>query len=139
MWVGLLLTAVAAMAPLIDIALTDSVAQHVREAYPGWGRGTVSTERNAIVGWLVITGLMGVAGWLLAIRGASGGSHRTRRLAVTMLLLGAALALLNLTAAGEQYDVIVPTTFGALTATPVAEGVVAVGQLWREQGAPAQT
>lgn len=137
MYVGLLLTVVAALVPLVDLVLTDIVGGRVRAAYPDWPANVVATERNAIVGWLVVSGLLGVGGWLMSIRGVARARRWARPVAASWFLLGAALACLNLTVSGEEYDIIVPPVFGALTVLPVLAGLVAIVHLWRRPGTSA--
>src|SRR4051795_3984777 len=67
MYVGMALTAALMLAPVVDAATVDSIASHVRGAYPHWPARLVAADRNAIVGWLGGVGLLGVAGGFLAV------------------------------------------------------------------------
>lgn len=135
MYVGAALLLLAGLAPLLDLATTDLVGDHVRTAYPQWSADTVSTERGAIVGWLVVGSLLGLAGWWMSIRAVRRGSRRLRPIAVTWLALGAVWACMNVSIGGASYDVIVPRLFGVLTILPVVAGAVAVYRVW-SQNAP---
>jgi len=42
----------------VDIATVDTISDHVRAAYPAWGPASVGADRNAIVIYLVITGVL---------------------------------------------------------------------------------
>lgn len=130
MYVGAVLLLVAGLAPLLDLATTDLVGDHVRAAYPRWSASTVSTEQGAIVGWLVAGSVLGLAGWWMSIRAARRGSRRLRPIAVTWLALGAVWAGMNVSVGGASYEVIVPRLFGVLTILPVVAGAAAVYRVW---------
>ncbi|WP_022917678.1 hypothetical protein [Ruania albidiflava] len=123
--IGLVASAVATIAPLLDLAATGAIEAHVRDTYPGWDLSVVTTEAQLIAGWLAITQAVGIFGWLLVLaryhRSAGG------RVAGTVLFtLGAVTAVLNLTLTFGDYDRIVPTSLGALTLLPVLVGAVAL-------------
>lgn len=133
MLIGVALTVVAATVAALDPALTDLVGQHVRESYPQWDPGTVSTERTAIIGWLVGTGALGVIGWLSSIWAVRRRKRRALWLATGWFTLGLLATGLTLGTGGEAYDVIVPTPLGLLSALPLVPGAVAVFWLWRDR------
>lgn len=134
MLIGLLLTVLAGAAPLLDLATTDLVGDHVRAAYPQWPADTVSGDRNAIVAWLVGGSVLGLIGWWTTQRAVRRSARRGRLVGLGWLALGAIWSLLTLSVGGEAYDVIVPTVFGVLTLLPVLAGCAVVYQLWRETG-----
>src|SRR4051795_13436889 len=78
MYVGMALTAALMLAPVVDAATVDSIASHVRGAYPHWPARLVAADRNAIVGWLGGVGLLGVAAWFWAIMSARPGRRSAR-------------------------------------------------------------
>lgn len=133
MLVGLALTIVAGALAALDPVMTDSVASHVREAYPEWDAGTVSTERTAIIGWLVGTGALGAIGWLSSLWAVARRKRWALWFAATWFALGILTAGLTLSVGGEAYDVIVPTPLALVSALPVLAGGAALVQLWRDR------
>lgn len=128
---GLILNVIAAVAPVVDIATVDTISDHVRAAYPGWGHTLVESDRNAIVIYLVVTGILGIISWLFVIRAVVAGKRWARAAATSAFTIGALLALMNLTLGGGNYDVILPAGYGVLTLLPSVAGLVAVVSLWR--------
>ncbi|MFJ2770526.1 hypothetical protein [Streptomyces sp. NPDC087300] len=135
MYAGLALTAVTAIAPLVDAATADTIAGHVRAAYPQWGPGPVGQDRTAITTYLAVTGGLGALLWLLTIRAVATGRRWARAAATAAWGAGVTVALVNLSAGGEQYKVIVPVGYGVLTLLPCVLGGAAVIRLWRRKGA----
>ncbi|MFB7918408.1 hypothetical protein, partial [Streptomyces sp. NPDC056061] len=123
MYVGLVLTALATLAPLLDIATVDTLSGHVRDAYPGWGPDQVAADRNAIAIYLVGTGVLGTLLWLLTIRGVTAGKRWARAVTTTAFAAGASVALLNLGLGGEAYDVVVPYAYGDTPVGPLTAGL----------------
>lgn len=123
--IGLIASAVATIAPLLDLAATGATEAHVRHTYPGWAPSVVTTEAQLIAGWLAITQAVGIFGWLLVLvryhRNAGG-----RVAGAVFFALGAVTAVLNLTVAFGDYDRIVPSGLGTLTLLPVLVGAVAL-------------
>lgn len=128
--VGAALTAALAAAPAIDLLTADTIADHVRSAYPTWSAHDVALDRNAITGYLVTTGVLGVLGWVLTLR-ATRHPGRGRALTATMLALGVLVAATNLSAGGEQYAQFVPPVYAAAWVLPVAVGVAACVRVFR--------
>jgi hypothetical protein len=128
---GLVLNVIAALAPIADIATVDTISNHVRAAYPAWGHANVTADRNAMVIYLVVTGVLGVITWLCVIKAVVAGKRWARAAATGALVAGALLALMNLTLGGGNYAVILPTGYGVLTLLPSLAGLVAVVSLWR--------
>jgi hypothetical protein len=129
---GLILTALLALAPLIDIATADTIADHVRAAYPNWSAGDVEKDRNAIAIYLAAVGILGSGGWLWTIRSVTRRPERAYRPATIMFVLGACVALFDLTYGSEQYDRTVPLLYGLLGLIPLLPGTVAVVRIWRD-------
>ncbi|SHF91866.1 hypothetical protein [Streptoalloteichus hindustanus] len=134
---GLALSTIATLAPLVDVATVDSLANHVRSAYPDWPTDLVSADRNAIVGYLTVVGVLGLAGWLgtaWAVARRKGWAH----VAITvMFALGASTALFNFTLSGGAYTNVIPRTYGTLGLLPVIPGLAAVVLAWRHRRHPA--
>ena len=131
MYAGLALTAIAALVPLVDVATVDSLAGHVREAYPGWSADLVAADRNAIVTYLSAIGVLGIAGWLWTIRAVAKGKKRARAATTGMFVLGTGIALYNLTASGGEYERIIPALYRVIGLLPSLAGLVAVILVWR--------
>jgi hypothetical protein len=132
---GALTTAALTVAPVIDMQTGDSIAAHVRDAYPQWSASNVDADRTAIGIYLVSVGALGVVGWVLALWVARRPERTARWTTTTLLGLGAAVALTNLSMGGEAYDRIVPTPYAIAWLVPVLIGVVAVLQVWRGEAA----
>jgi MFS family permease len=130
MYAGMALTAALMLAPIVDAATVDSVAGHVRSAYPNWPDRLVAADRNAIVGWLGAVGLLGVAAWFWAILSARPGRRSARWVGTAMFTLGLVISLVDASVGGGPYHQIVPLTYGLLGLLPVAVGLVAVVLLW---------
>jgi len=126
LWLGAGLTLLSGAAPLVDLALTGTIAAHVRDAYPGWDAATVSMDTTAIAAWLVGTAVLGLVGWAVAIRATATGRRWARPLSASLLAAGVVVAAMNLGLGGDAYDVIVPTGFGLLSLLPTVAGAVAV-------------
>lgn len=130
MYVGMALTAVLMVAPLVDMVTVDSIASHVRDAYPNWPDRLVALDRNAIVGWLGGVGLLGLGAWLWAILSARRGRRSARWVGTVMFTLGLVVALVDLSVGGGAYSQVIPLGYGLLGLLPVAVGLVAVVSLW---------
>lgn len=133
MYIGLGLTVLATLAPLLDVATVDTLSKHVRDAYPAWGPDLVAGDRNAMVLYLVITGGLGILAWLWTIRAVRAGKRRAHIATTIAFAAGATVALLNLTAGGGAYDLVLPAGYGVLTLLPCLAGVVVVVSVWRRR------
>jgi hypothetical protein len=131
MYIGLALTVLATLAPLVDVATIDTLSQHVRDAYPGWGPALVRDDRNAMVIYLLITGGLGIITWLWTIWAVTTRRRWARLAATTAFAAGAGVALLNLTLGGGHYHTILPLVYGLLTLLPALAGLAAVVSMWR--------
>lgn len=131
MYVGMALTAALMVAPLVDLATTDSIASHVRSAYPSWPDRLVNMDRNAITGWLGGVGLLGLVGWFWAIRAARPGKRSARWVGTIMFTLGLVISLTDASVGGGPYQQIVPLSYGLLGLLPVVVGLVAVILVWK--------
>ncbi|MBO0731884.1 MAG: hypothetical protein J2P57_21675 [Acidimicrobiaceae bacterium] len=128
---GLTLNVIATIAPVVDVATVDTLSDHVRAAYPAWGPSLVDADRNAMLIYLVVTGVLGIISWLCVIRAVVAGKRWAPIAATSAFAVGAILALTNLTLGGGHYHVILPTGYGVLTLLPSLAGLVAVVSLWR--------
>ncbi|RII18686.1 hypothetical protein DSC45_08705 [Streptomyces sp. YIM 130001] len=133
MQLGLALTAAVAAVPLVDLATADSIAGHVRDAYPNWPATEVAKDRTAITVYLGTVGLLGIPCWLWAIRSAGRGSRRAPVLAGTLFTAGMCMALFGLTYASAPYERVLPLPYGLLGLLPCLAGLAAVVLLRRER------
>ena len=131
LFVGLALTVIAALAPIVDIATIDTIGDHVRAAYPQWSPALVAEDRNAIAIYMVATNIIGIIGWLATIGAVLARRRWARGLATTLFAFGLLYSLLNLGFGGAAYHVVVPTDHGLLTLLPTLAGLVALVSLWR--------
>lgn len=133
MYLGLALAVIATLVPVVDTATLDSLSAHVRDAYPHWNAGMIEGDRNAILGYLLVTDVLGIIAWLWTTWLVAGGRRGARAVSTVAFVLGTGIALMNLTLGGERYDTIVPTLYGLLGMLPCIAGLVAVTLVWRHQ------
>ncbi|GAB3660032.1 hypothetical protein [Glycomyces tarimensis] len=133
LYLGLALTALVALAPLIDTVTVDAIGGHVRAAYPEWPAGQVRLDRTAIIAWVAVTNALGMPLWWWTIRLAGKGHRRARTVATWAFAAGACLALLNLGFGGERYETVVPLFFGLMGLLPLAAGLLALVPMWRKR------
>lgn len=116
--------------PLLDVWMIGSIEQHVQNAYPEWGPDNVNLDRNAIAGYLVIVGVLGLAGWLGALWSAKK-DVAVRAVVTTLFVIGTCVLLFDVGYAGEHYDPIVPLWLGVtLLVIPLLPGITAVMAAW---------
>ncbi|HEY7050370.1 MAG TPA: hypothetical protein VH373_24355 [Jatrophihabitantaceae bacterium] len=138
MYVGLALTAVLMLAPIVDLLTVDSISGHVRDAYPNWPDSKVHQDRDAIAAWLAAIGLLGIGTWYWAIRSLRRSAGRARIVVTTAFALGLLVVLTNLSVGGDGYRQVVPLLYGLLWLVPAALGLLAVVEAWRRP-TPART
>lgn len=124
LYITLALHAIATVVPLLDVALTDSVTDHVRAAYPEWSSAQVAGDRNAIIAYLAVLGLLNVTGWLWIIRAVSRRTRRATAITIIIALTSASVALLNLDMSGGAYEHVVPTSLAVVGLVPATVGLV---------------
>ncbi len=125
---GLVLTLVALAAPIVDQLTLHTIEAHLQSVYAGSGASPPAP--TLISTYLVVVGLLGVAGWLVTIRAARRGRRWTRPVATALLLVGTAVAVLDLTIS-EYGAPILPPWLGVLGLLPCVPGLVAVVLLHR--------
>jgi uncharacterized membrane protein YidH (DUF202 family) len=131
MYVGMALTAVLMLAPIVDVLTADSISVHVRGAYPHWPDHKVHEDRDAIAAWLALIGLLGLGGWYWAIRSVRRHSGRARLIVTSAFSLGLIVVLINLSVGGDGYRQVVPLLYGLLWLVPAAVGLLAVVRAWQ--------
>ncbi|WP_163511567.1 hypothetical protein [Fodinicola acaciae] len=133
MYVGLALTVLATVAPLLDLATVDTLTSHVRDAYPQWAPHLVAIDRNAIAIYLVASNALGVPVWLMAIHAVRKGKRWAPIAATAGLVAGLLFPLIDFSLKGGAYDIVVPYGYGALTLVPCVAGLIATIATWRNR------
>jgi len=128
--IGACLQLVAIALPLVDLWVIGSIERHVQNAYPDWGPDQVALDRNAITGYLVGVGVLGLAGWLGALWSVKR-DKAVRAWVTGLFVAGVAVLLLNVGLGGEHYERFVPLWLSlTLLAIPLLPGVTAVMAAW---------
>ena len=134
MTVGVALGLVALAAPLVDQLTAGGLAAHLGSVYAG--TGVAAPAASMIAAYLVGLGVLGVLAWGLTIRVVRRRGRRAPLLADAFLVVGAALAAVDLTVT-EYGGPILPTWLGVLGLLPCVPGLVAVVLLHRRTSAGA--
>ncbi|WP_147915413.1 hypothetical protein [Ruania zhangjianzhongii] len=132
-WIGLALTVLAALAPLLDLVTTGTIEAHVRATYPDWPDEWVQADTTAIAVGLGVIGLLGIISWLITLRATIRGRRWVPIVATILWILAVTVTAYATTTPTGAYDRMVPTVLGLITALPCLAGVVAVVQLWRHR------
>lgn len=131
MYVGMAVTAVLMLAPIVDMFTADSISTHVRGTYPQWPAHKVHEDRDAIVAWLALVGVLGLGFWHWAIRAVRRHSGRARLVVTSAFTMGLIAVLINLSVGGHGYQQVVPLSYGLLSLIPVAVGSIALVRTWQ--------
>jgi hypothetical protein len=129
MYVGLLLTLAATVAPCLDRAGGHVLADHVRHGYPSYSQDRVDAAVTAWVVVLTLVGALGTVGWVIAIRAVRARAPWARGAATALLVAGATLALAALLIRDTSGEVGLAPLFGGIGLLPSAAGAVAVALL----------
>ncbi len=131
MYAGLVLTVVATVAPYVDRASGNVLADHVRHGYPTYSEGRVDSAVTAWLAILTVVGVLGLAGWAASIWATRTGRSWTRPAATLAFGAGTALALTALLTKDTSGEVGLAPVLGWIGVLPCVAGVVAVVSLWR--------
>lgn len=131
MYIGMALTAALMLAPIIDMATADSISGHVRGVYPHWSAHKIHEDRDAIVAWLALAGVLGLGVWYWAIRAVRRHSRHARLVVTSAFTMGVVAVLINLSVGGNGYRQVVPLSYGLLSLVPAAVGLLAVVRAWK--------
>ncbi|HWM73166.1 MAG TPA: hypothetical protein VNQ53_05470 [Nocardioides sp.] len=131
LYAGLALTVAATLAPYVDRASGNVLADHIRDGYP-----TYSPERidTAVSTWLVILtvlGALGVVGWVATIWASRTGRAWSRPAATAAFVVGTALAATALLTKDTSGDTGLAPLLGWIGMVPCLAGLVAVVLMWR--------
>lgn len=124
--VGLLLTLIGTLVPLVDVSTVDALADRIRAAYPAFTAEEVSGEKSAILIYLVAMGAVAIAAWLWTARILKKGKNRARVTSTVIFLVAGVVSCLPPAIAGQE----MPTVYGVLTLLPCVAGAAVVLALW---------
>lgn len=133
MYVGLVLTVAATIAPYVDRATSNVLAHHIRDGYPTYTQARID---SAVTVWLVILtviGAFGVVSWIWTIWAVKTGKKWARWAVTTMFLLGTATALTALLVKDTSGDTGLPPLLSSIGLMPCLAGLAAVTTLWRRR------
>jgi hypothetical protein len=131
MYAGLTMTAVATLAPYIDHATSNMLADHIRAGYPTYTQTSIDTAANTYLVYLSVIGAVGVAGWLWTIHAVKTSKRCARATATTLLALATSVALTDLLIRDTSGDTGLPHLLGWVGILPCLPGLVAVTLMWR--------
>lgn len=134
LWTGLVLTLLAAVAPVVDLLATGTIEAHVRTTYPDWPEEWVQSDATAIAVGLGVIGLLGVISWLIVLRATIRG-RRWATIVATVVWVLAAIVTATTAAPAGAYEQLAPMGLVLITVLPCLAGLVAVVQLWRHRPA----
>lgn len=132
MFVGLVLTVGAAVAPLVDRGTSNVLAAHIENGYPTYSRARIDAAADTWLVILAVIGALGVVGWLWTIRAVQTGKSWARLAATTMFVLGAAVALTGLLVKDTSGGTALPPLLGWIGMLPSLAGMTSVTVLWRK-------
>jgi hypothetical protein len=136
LYVGLLLTVVATIAPFVDRATGHVLADHIREGYPAY---TEAHVESVVSTWLVILTLVGALGavsWIGTIWATAAAKVWSRWAATAAFVLGTVVALTALLTKDTSGDVGLAPLLGWIGMLPSVPGLVAVAMVWRRPSDP---
>ncbi|WP_405149797.1 hypothetical protein OG589_15750 [Sphaerisporangium sp. NBC_01403] len=133
MWIGLVLTVIAAVYPFVDRTTTHALADHIQAGYPSYGAGEIDTAVTAYLVILSVVGGLGFIGWLGTLWAAKAGKKWTRWAATGVFAVALCIALAGLTVADTSGDVGLAPAIGWLQMLPCVPGLLAVVMLWERR------
>lgn len=133
MYVGLVLTIGAMIAPFVDRSRGNVLADHIRDGYPTY---TAARIDEAVTAWLVIlsvVGALGVVTWVGTIWAVRAGKGWARWAATAAFAVGTSVALTALLTTDTSGEVGLAPALGWIGMAPCLVGLVAVTMLWRKR------
>ncbi|WP_332719737.1 hypothetical protein [Pelagibacterium mangrovi] len=132
--IGASLQVFCILLPLLDLWIFGGVERHVRAAYPEWTPDQVTTDRNAIIAYLVGVGFLLQLGWLFSLAAAHHG-RRERAVVTTVFVIAMCWLTFNAGIGGGGYDNIIPLWLGLiLLLVPALPGITAMMVVWQRKG-----
>lgn len=129
-WVGLALTAVAAIVPYIDRATSDTLADHIHAGYPAYSQERIDIAATTYLVYLTVVGVLGVLSWLWVARAVRTGKRWARATATAMFLVGTGIALIDLLINDTSGETGLPPLIGWTGVLPCLPGLLVVTLLW---------
>lgn len=127
MWVGLVLTVVAAAYPFVDRGL---LADHIRAGYPAYSATRVDSAVGTYLVLLSVIGVLGVLAWSGSVWMVKAGKRWARPVATVLFVLGISVGLTGLLVQDTSGGTGLPPAVGWAGMAPCLAGVVAVALLW---------
>jgi hypothetical protein len=131
MFTGLALTVAATVAPYVDRATGNTLAEHIRDGYPDYSPARVDSAVTAWLVMLTVIGALGVVGWAWGIWAVETGKGWARWATTAMFVVGATVALAGLLVKDTSGDVGLTPLLGWIDVLPCVPGLAAVTILWR--------
>jgi hypothetical protein len=128
---GLVLTVGATIAPYLDRATGNGLADHIRNGYPAFPQARIE---SAVTVWLValtVVGVLGIVSWLWTILAVTTRKRWARWAATAMFAVGTSVALAGLLVKDTSGDTGLAPLLGWIGILPCVAGAVAVTMLWR--------
>lgn len=135
MYVGLLLTATATVAPYVDRATGHVLASHIRHGYPTYSQDRVDAAVTAWLDILTAVGVLGILCWIGSIWAVKTHKAWARAMATVMFAAGTGLALAALLTRDTSGEVGLAPLLGWIGMLPSLAGLAAVGMLWARPAA----
>jgi hypothetical protein len=130
MYVGLALTVIAMIVPIVEQTSTDTLSRHLHDVYAGYD--VDAPAASAVVAYLVTIGGLGIVAWLWTLWAIRRRKRWVRPAATALFLLAGAIALADLTV--QEYGrTILPTQLGLVGLLPCIAGLLAVILLWMRE------
>ncbi|MGI5154105.1 hypothetical protein [Microbispora sp. CA-102843] len=130
MWIGLVLTVIAAVYPFVDRTTAHVLADHIQAGYPSYSAGEIDTAVTAYLVILSMVGGSGLIGWLGTLWAAKVGKRWTRWAATGVFAVALCIALAGLTVTDSSGDVGLAPAVGWFQMLPCVPGLLAVVMLW---------
>jgi hypothetical protein len=131
MHAGLALTVAATLAPCVDRATTNVLADHIRSGYPGYPPARIDTAVTSYLIILSVVGVLGVGVWLGTIKAVQRDSRWARKAALGAFGGGLVIAATALSVRDTSGDLGLAPVFGLLQLAPCVAGAIALALLWR--------
>jgi hypothetical protein len=131
MYVGLVLTVVAAIVPLVDHATGNVLAEHIRAGYPDISQSDLDVAVTTYLVYLSVLGLLGAICWISVIWAVKSSKRWARLVATTLFVLGTVIALTDLLIEDTSGDTGLPALLGWVGMLPCLAGFIGVALLWK--------
>ncbi|MFL5839511.1 MAG: hypothetical protein ACJ77Z_03555 [Thermoleophilaceae bacterium] len=131
MYVGLALTVVATIVPLMDHSTANVLADHIRDGYPTYTPARINAATTYLI-YLSAVGAVGILSWVWSIRAVKARRGWLREAVTAIFVLATGIALFDLMIKDTSGDTGLPPLLGWVGLLPCMAGLLAVGLLWRK-------